>query len=212
MSEIIFMISKLPLVVLVRHGETAWTVSGQHSGRADIALTEAGAASAARLSATLKTFTFARVFTSPLRRARQTAELAGYGESAALEPDLREWDAGDYEGRTTASIRAERPDWRLFEHGCPNGESPDQVSLRADRVIARIQTLHSESASGDVLLFAHSDLLRVLIARWLLLPAVEARRWVLATTSISVLGYDHDMSEPVIRRLNQVASEATGSP
>lgn len=196
--------STLPLVVLVRHGETAWSVSGQHSGRADIALTEAGAASAVRLNATLQTFAFARVFTSPLQRARQTAELAGYAESALLEPDLCEWDAGDYEGRTTASIRAERPDWRLFEHGCPNGESPDAVSLRADRVIARIQTVHAES--GDVLLFAHSDVLRVLIARWIRLPAVDARRWVLATTSISVLGYDHDLNEPAIRRLNQVAS------
>ena len=201
--------STLPLVVLVRHGETAWSVSGQHSGRADIALTEAGAASGVRLNATLQTFAFARVFTSPLQRARQTAELAGYAESAELEPDLCEWDAGDYEGRTTASIRAERPDWRLFEHGCPNGESPDAVSLRADRVIARIQTAHAES--GDVLLFAHSDVLRVLIARWIRLPAVDARRWVLATTSISVLGYDHDLYEPAIRRLNQVASGVPAS-
>lgn len=210
MRETIFMNSVLPLAVLVRHGETAWSLSGQHSGRADIALTEAGAASAGRLYATLKTFTFARVFASPLRRARQTAELAGYVESAELEPDLCEWDAGDYEGRTTASIRAERPDWRLFEHGCPNGESPDAVSVRADRVIARVQTVHAEA--GNVLLFAHSDVLRVLVARWIRLPAVDARRWVLATTSISVLGYDHDLTEPVIRRLNQAASEGLVSP
>ncbi len=197
--------STLPFVVLVRHGETAWSVSGQHSGRADIALTAAGAASAVRLSATLKTLTFARVFTSPLHRARQTAGLAGYAELAHLEPDLCEWDAGDYEGRTTASIRAKRPDWRLFEHGCPNGESPDAVSERADRVIARIKTLHANS--GNVLLFSHGDVLRVLIARWIRLPAVDARRWVLATTSISVLGYDHDLNEPAIRRLNQAASD-----
>jgi len=200
----------LPLVVLVRHGETAWTLSGQHTGHSDIALTEAGCDSAKSLNATLKNFTFAAVFTSPLKRARQTAELAGYGAAAVLEPDLCEWDYGDYEGITTAAIRAERPDWRLFEHGCPNGESPEAISERADRVIARIQQVHG--APGNVLIFAHSDILRVLVARWLRLPALEGRSFLLATSSLSVLGYDHDLNEPAIRRLNQAASDVLASP
>ena len=193
----------LPLLVLVRHGETAWTLTGQHTGLTDLALTDAGAASANHLSTLLSDFSFSRVFTSPLKRARQTAELSGFGEVAELEPDLCEWDYGDYEGRTTAAIRAEQPDWRLFEHGCPNGETPDAISARADRVVARTQQVHAES--GNVLVFAHSDLLRVLIARWLSLPALEGRRVKLDTSSISLLGYDHDLGEPVIRRLNQMA-------
>ena len=200
----------LPLVVLVRHGETAWTLSGQHTGRSDIALTEAGCESAKALNARLKKFSFTAVFTSPLKRARQTALLAGYGAVAALEPDLCEWDYGDYEGRTTAAIRAERPYWRLFEDGCPNGETPADISERANRVITRIQRIHS--ASGNVLVFAHSDVLRVLIARWLRLPALEGRRFLLATSSLSVLGYDHDLNEPAIRRLNQAASDVLASP
>ena len=194
----------LPLFVLVRHGETAWTLTGQRTGLTDLELTEAGAASAKALAALLDEFSFSRVFTSPLKRARRSAELAGFGDVAELEPDLCEWDYGDYEGRTTASIRAERPDWRLFEHGCPNGETPDAISARADRVVARIQQVHA--ASDNVLVFAHSDILRVLIARWLRLPAVDGRLVKLDTSSISVLGYDHDLGEPVIRRLNQVAS------
>ena len=200
----------LPLIVLVRHGETAWTLSGQHTGLSDIALTDAGCDSAKALNATLKNFTFAAVFTSPLKRARQTAELAGYGDIAMLEPDLSEWDYGDYEGITTAAIRAERPDWRLFEHGCPNGESPEAVGERADQLIVRIQQVHG--ASGNVLIFAHSDILRVLVARWLRLQALEGRRFLLATSSLSVLGYDHDLEEPAIRRLNQAASDVLASP
>ena len=195
--------SALPTVVLVRHGETAWTLTGQHTGLTDLGLTEAGAASAKGLTTLLSDFTFSEVLTSPLKRARQTAELAGFGEAAALAPDLREWDYGDYEGRTTASIRTDRPDWRLFEYGCPNGESPDAISERADRVVTRIQRVHADS--GNVLVFAHSDVLRVLIARWLQLPALEGRRVKLDTSSISILGYDHDLGEPVIRRLNQLA-------
>ena len=194
----------LPLFVLVRHGETAWTLTGQRTGLTDLELTEAGAASAKALATLLRDFSFANVFTSPLKRARRSAELAGFGDVAELTADLCEWDYGDYEGRSTASIRAERPDWRLFEHGCPNGETPDAISARADRVVARTQQVHA--ASGNVLVFAHSDLLRVLIARWLRLPAVEGRRVKLDTSSISVLGYDHDLGEPVIRRLNQVAA------
>ncbi len=187
----------LPQVVLVRHGETAWTLSGQHTGRTDIPLTARGEREAQALSARLKGMRFAKVLTSPLQRARRTGELAGFVERAQTDPDLMEWDYGDYEGRRTVDIRAEHPDWRLYEDGCPGGETLMEVSTRADRVIARVRALED-----DVLIFAHQDILRVLIARWIALPALEARRLHLETASLSVLGYDHDLEEPVIRVLN----------
>ena len=187
----------LPQVYLVRHGETAWTISGQHTGRTDIPLTERGEDDAQELSARLRGLSFAKVFTSPLQRARRTGELAGFGESAEADPDLMEWDYGAYEGRRTVDIRAERPGWRLFEDGCPDGETLVEVSRRADRVIARIRALES-----DVLVFAHRDILRILSARWVALPALEARRLYLATASVSTLGYDHGLDEPVIRQIN----------
>lgn len=189
----------LPKVYLVRHGETAWSVSGQHTGRTDIPLTERGQHAAQELRARLQGLNFAKVFTSPLQRARLTGELAGFGESAEADPDLMEWDYGDYEGRRTVDIRAERPGWRLFEDGCPGGETLVEVATRADRVIARIRALES-----DVLVFAHRDILRILAARWVALPALEARRFYLATASVSTLGYDHGLDEPVIRLLNDV--------
>ena len=187
----------LPRVYLVRHGETAWTISGQHTGRTDIPLTERGEDDAQKLSAWLRGLSFAKVFTSPLQRARRTGESAGFGESAEADPDLMEWDYGAYEGRRTLDIRAERPGWRLFEDGCPGGETLVEVSRRADRVIARIRALES-----DVLVFAHRDILRILSARWVALPALEARRFYLATASVSTLGYDHGLDEPIIRQLN----------
>ena len=186
-----------PQVYLVRHGETAWSISGQHTGRTDIALTEQGEHAAQGLRTGLQGLRFPKVFTSPLQRARQTAELAGFGASAEVDPDLMEWDYGDYEGRRTVDIRAERPGWRLFEDGCPGGETLGEVAMRADRVIARIRARES-----DVLAFAHGHILRILIARWAALPALEARRLHLATASVSILGYDHDLDEPVIRLLN----------
>jgi len=186
-----------PQVYLVRHGETAWSISGQHTGRTDIALTEQGEHAAQGLRTGLQGLRLAKVFTSPLQRARQTAELAGFGASAEVDPDLMEWDYGDYEGRRTVDIRAERPGWRLFEDGCPGGETLGEVAMRADRVIARIRARES-----DVLAFAHGHILRILIARWAALPALEARRLHLATASVSILGYDHDLDEPVIRLLN----------
>jgi len=186
-----------PQVYLVRHGETSWTISRQHTGRTDIPLTERGERDAQALSAQLKGMRFTEVLTSPLRRARRTAELAGFAECVRTEPDLMEWDYGAYEGRRTADIRAERPGWRLLEDGCPGGETLLQVSARADRVITRVRAL-----GGDVLLFAHRDILRILAARWIRLPALEARRLYLETASLSVLGYDHDLDEPVIRTLN----------
>jgi broad specificity phosphatase PhoE len=185
----------LPTVYLVRHGETAWTISGQHTGRRDIPLTGRGEREAQALSARLKGMSFTKVLTSPLQRARRTAELAGFAECAQADPDLMEWDYGAYEGRRTSDIQAKRPGWRLFEDGCPGGETLVEVSTRADRVIARVR-------GGDVLVFAHRDILRVLAVRWVVLPALEARRLYLETASLSVLGYDHDLDEPVIRMLN----------
>jgi broad specificity phosphatase PhoE len=187
-----------PQVYLVRHGETAWSLSGQATGRTDIPLTERGEREARALRARLRGLSFAAVLTSPLQRARRTGELAGFPQ-AQVEPDLAEWDYGEYEGRRTADIRAERPGWRLLEEGCPGGETAAAVGVRADRVIARLRAL-----SGDALVFAHRDILRVLAARWLAFEAVEARRLYLTTASVSILGYHHDLDEPVIRLWNEV--------
>ena len=184
-------------VYLVRHGETAWTVSRQHTGRTDLPLTEKGEHDAQALSVRLTSMRFDTVLTSPLQRARRTGELAGFGDAAQPDPDLMEWDYGAYEGRRTVDIRNERPGWRLFKDGCPGGETLQAVGVRADRVIGRIRALPS-----DVLVFAHRDLLRILATRWLGLPAEEARHLYLTTASLSILGYDHDLDEPVIRLWN----------
>ena len=183
----------LAKVYLIRHGETLWTVSGQHTGRTDIPLTEQGEDDARKLNVLLKGINFVKVLTSPLQRAWRTAELAGFGASTQSDFDLMEWDYGSYEGRRTADIRAERPGWRLFIDGCPGGETLAQVSMRADRVIGRVR-----AAGGDVLIFAHADILRVIIARWLNLSAREARHFYLTTAALIILGYDHDLDEPVI--------------
>ena len=190
---------RTPKIYLVRHGETAWTISGQHTGRTDIALTERGERNAQELSARLRGMTFASVLTSPLQRARRTCDLAGFGAHAEADADLLEWDYGAYEGRRTADIEAERPGWHLFEDGCPGGETVEAVGARADRVIAR-----ARACAGDVLLFAHRDIFRVVAARWLGLAAREGRYFYLATASLSVLGYHHDMDEPVIHLWNDV--------
>ena len=187
----------LPKICLVRHGETAWTISGQHTGRTDIPLTERGERDAQGLSARLRGMTFANVLTSPLRRARRTGELAGFGAYAEADADLLEWDYGAYEGRRTADIETERPGWHLFDDGCPGGETVEAVGARADHVIARVR-----ACAGDVLLFAHRDIFRVLAARWLGLAAREGRYFYLATASLSVLGYHHDVDEPVIHLWN----------
>src|SRR5437588_4111641 len=151
----------LPAIYLARHGETAWSVSGQHTGLTDIPLTERGERNARRLGERLRGLTFAHVLTSPLQRAKRTCELAGFGAAARTDPDLVEWNYGDYEGRKTADIRQERPDWYLFRDGCPGGESPADVGARADRVVARLRAME-----GDVLLFSSGHFLRVLAARW----------------------------------------------
>ena len=187
----------LPQIWLVRHGETAWSLSGQHTGRTDIPLTEHGEQVAAALKARLAGRSFAKVFTSPSLRARRTCELAGFGNVAVSDPDLFEWDYGQYEGRRTAEIIVERPGWKLFEHGSPGGETLAEVAARADNVVAKLRALN-----GDALLFAHRDILRVVVARWVGLAALEAQRFYMDPASISVLGYDHDASEPIVRRLN----------
>lgn len=190
----------LPAVCLARHGETAWSASGQHTGRTDIPLTERGERDARALRARLTGIDFALVLTSPLERARRTAELAGFA-SAYPEPDLMEWDYGAHEGRRTADIRRERPGWRLFEDGCPGGETAAGVGMRGDRVIARLR-----ATPADALVFAHRDILRVLAVRWLGLAAVEGRRLYLDTSSLSILGYHHDADEPVIRLWNEICA------
>lgn len=186
-----------PVVYLARHGDTAWTVSGQHTGRTDLPLNPNGEQNAVRLGERLKGMTFSSVFTSPLQRAKRTCELAGFGTVAELLPDLMEWDYGQYEGLQSAEIHKDRPDWKLFRDGCPGGESPAQVGERADRVIERVRAI-----AGNVLLFSSGHFLRVLASRWLALGPGEGRCFVLSTASLSALGYEHDLSEPVIRLWN----------
>ena len=188
----------LPIVYLARHGETAWSLSGQHTGLTDLPLTQRGERNARRLGKRLEGLELVLVLTSPLQRAKRTCELAGLGAVAVVDPDLVEWDYGAYEGRTTADIRKERPGWELFRDGCPEGESPEQVGVRADRVIARVR-----AASGDVLLFSSGHFIRVLAARWLGLgPQAPGRHFALGTASLSAVGYEHDLTRPVIRLWN----------
>jgi broad specificity phosphatase PhoE len=188
-----------PVVYLARHGGTAWTITGQHTGVTDLPLTPEGEDEAIRLGERLEGLTFAGVFTSPLQRARRTCQLAGFASAVEVDADLREWNYGKYEGRTSAEIHAERPDWHLFRDGCPEGESPDQVGKRADRVIQRVRAI----GEGDVLLFSSGHFLRVLVARWLELPPTAGRYFLLGTASLSKLGYEHDRSEPAIHLWNE---------
>jgi probable phosphoglycerate mutase len=186
-----------PEAVLVRHGETAWTISGQHTGRTDVLLTEEGRRQAERLGPRLAGRTFALVLTSPLQRAVETCRLAGFGEAAELCDDCREWDYGEYEGRTTAEIRTEVPSWSLWRDGVPGGETAAQVAARADRVIERLR-----GAAGDALVFSHGHFLRVLTARWLGLGPEEGRLFALSPASVSVLGWERE--EAVLSRWNEV--------
>jgi len=189
----------LPIVYLARHGETAWTVSRQHTGLTDLPLTERGERTARRLEERLRGLTFAAVLTSPLQRAARTCQLAGFKAVAEVDQDLVEWDYGQYEGRRTAEIRAERPGWELFRDGCPGGESPQQVSVRADRIVKRVRAV-----SGNVLIFTSGHFMRVLATRWLgLEPSVNCKFFMLSTASLSALGYEHDVTRPVIRLWNE---------
>jgi broad specificity phosphatase PhoE len=189
----------LPTLWLARHGETAWSLSGQHTGLTDLPLTGNGEKNALRLRDRLAGMAFAKVYSSPLQRAVRTCELAGYGGAGETDRDLVEWNYGDYEGRRTTEIHHDRPGWQLFRDGCPGGEMPDEVGERADRVIGRVRAIE-----GDVLLFSSGHILRVLAARWLGLPASGGRYLLLGTASLSALSYEHDRSEPAIRLWNEM--------
>ena len=189
---------KLPVVYIARHGNTAWTHSGQHTGLSDLPLTPDGERNAVRLGERLKGMSFAKVFTSPLQRASRTCELSGFGATAETDPDLVEWDYGKYEGLTSAQILQQRPDWDLFRDGAPGGESPAQIGERADRVIGRIRQV-----ADDVLLFSSGHFVRVLTARWLgLAPGAGGRYFLLNPASLSAVSYEHNLSRPVIRLWN----------
>ena len=181
-------------VYLARHGETAWSLSGQHTGRTDLPLTERGERNARALGQRLRGLAFAKVLTSPLQRAARTCELAGFGAAAEIDSDLVEWDYGQYEGRRAGEIHAERPDWQLFRDGCPGGESPGQIGARADRVVGRVRAV-----KGDVLVFSSGHFLRVLAARWVGLEPEAGRFFLLSTASLSALSYAHNLSQPAIR-------------
>jgi broad specificity phosphatase PhoE len=182
-------------VVLVRHGETDWSAHMRHTGRTDVPLTEEGRHQAERVGRTLRGRRFALVLTSPLKRAAETCWLTGFGELAQARDDLMEWDYGDYEGRTTPDIRREVPDWTIWRYGAKNGETPEQVAARADRVLAEVR-----GVEGDVLGVGHGHQLRVLTARWLGLGPSEGRLFALDPATISVLGYERET--PVIRAWN----------
>ena len=187
-----------PVVYLARHGETAWTISGQYTGLTDLPLTENGERIARRLEERLRGLIFAKVFTSPLQRARRTCELAGFGAVAEIDGDLVEWNYGDYEGRRSADVHRERPDWELFRDACPGGESPAEAAARADRLVSRVRAV-----PGNVLLFSSGHFIRVLATRWIGLEVtVNAKRFMLSTASLSVLGYEKELSRPVIQLWN----------
>jgi broad specificity phosphatase PhoE len=172
-------------IVVVRHGETEWSATGRHTSQTDLPLTEKGRERARGLGRQLAERTFAIVLCSPLRRARETCELAGFGDVAELVPDLHEWDYGEYEGLTTPQIHETNPDWNLWRDGCPGGEQPAQVGARADRVLERLR-----EAEGDALAFAHGHILRVITARWLWMAVAEGARFALQAGAVGVLGYE----------------------
>ena len=188
---------------LIRHGETKWALTGQHTGRTDIPLTARGEAQASELGHQLQGIEFSRLFTSPLKRARQTCERVEPDSTFTSEPDLAEWDYGDYEGKTCADIRQQRPGWDVFRDGCPHGESPAQVSARADRLIARLRR-----EQGNIALFSHGQFGAALAARWVDLGVAEARHFSLDVASTSVLSFDaHHPEVAVIESWNRVSQE-----
>lgn len=176
---------RIPLqIYLIRHGETEWSLSGQHTGRTDIPLTARGETEAQALGPQLRAVTFSAVLTSPLQRARRTCELTGLSAGCISEPDLQEWDYGAYEGLRSRDIHRERPDWRVFRDGCPGGESPAHISERADRLLTRLR-----AQDGNVALFTHGHFGCALAARWIELPVIEGQHLLLSTASVSILGY-----------------------
>jgi broad specificity phosphatase PhoE len=189
--------SETSLVYLARHGETAWSITGQHTGLTDLPLTERGERNAERLGERLANLKVPRVFVSPLQRARRTCELAGFGSVAEVDPELVEWNYGQYEGLTTAEIHKTRPGWRIFRDGCPGGESVDDVCTRAERVVARWRALDK-----SVLVFSSGHFIEMLTTRWLDLPADAATHLFLDTASLSIVGYHRTKSNPVLRLWN----------
>jgi probable phosphoglycerate mutase len=185
-------------IYLARHGETEWSVSGRHTGRMDIPLTDAGQRNARRLGQRLQGVAFDGIWTSPLGRARQTCELAGFGQRAEIDPDLMEMDYGQYEGLLMEEIRRQRPGWDLFRDGCPGGESVSQITARVDRVVARLRAV----PQGRVLLFSHMHFLQFLAVRWIGLDGQYGRRLYVSTAALSILGYNHGADDPVIRLWN----------
>ncbi len=189
---------QLPVIYIARHGETAWTITGQHTGLTDLPLTPQGENNARGLAYRLSGIAFTKVFTSPLERGRKTCELAGFAPVGEVDRDLVEWDYGDYEGLRSSEIRAQRPDWELFRDGAPGGESPADVMARADNVWKRVREI-----DGNVLLFTSGHFIRVLAARWIgLHPSLHSNSFLLSTASLSAVGYDRDRSHPVIRLWN----------
>ncbi len=195
-------------ICLIRHGETEWSISGQHTGRTDIPLTAHGEDEARRLAPLLREVRFARVLTSPRRRARRTCELAGLGSVSEVEPDLAEWDYGEYEGQRTMDIRERRPDWNVFRDGCPGGETTADVSDRADRLIARLLAL-----SGNIALFSHGQFGCVLAARWIGLPTIDGQHFGLGAASLSMLGFEPSHPDvPIIALWNAVPAPLAAVP
>jgi broad specificity phosphatase PhoE len=183
---------------LIRHGETEWSISGQHTSHTDIPLTKKGEADAGKLAERLRSVRFNQVFTSPRLRAQRTCELAGFGSRSKVEPDLAEWNYGDYEGLRSTEIHQKRPEWDIFLDGCPSGESPEEMMARIDRLIARLR-----STEGKVAVFSHGHLGRCLAARWINASLEEGRRLLLSPASVSILSYEHDNpTAPVISLWN----------
>ncbi|RWM21849.1 histidine phosphatase family protein [Mesorhizobium sp.] len=192
------MSSAFPEIYLVRHGETEWSASGKHTGRTDIPLTARGEEAAHGIADRLQGLTFQAVWSSPSQRAFDTCRLAGFGERAVKKANLQEWDYGAYEGMTTKEILAGRPGWQLFRDGCPGGEAAKDLGARADAIIAGLRAV-----ADNVLIFSSAHFLRVFAARWVGLPPEGGADFVLDTASLSIVGYEHDLTEPVIRRWNQ---------
>jgi probable phosphoglycerate mutase len=190
-----------PQAWLVRHGETAWSKSGQHTGLTDVPLTDAGRAQALQLRLKLGGHKFALVLSSPMSRALDTARLAGFGDSVEVDPELHEWDYGRFEGLTTAEIRKRVAGWTVWTHPIPDGETADEVAARVDRIIARVR-----AAPGDAVVFAHGHVLRVFAARWLGQPPTDGRLFALGTATVSVLGWEREV--PVVERWNEPAAES----
>jgi broad specificity phosphatase PhoE len=192
--------SELPRIYVARHGETQWSLTGQHTGLTDLPLTSRGEQNARQLGKRLKGVSFAAVFTSPLQRAKRTCELSGFGAAALVDHDLVEWDYGEYEGITTPEIHKRHPDWQIFVDGCPGGESVEDISTRADRVVKRLRAVN-----GNVLLFSSGHFIRVLTVRWLGLMVSESCKYFkLSTASLSVLGYGKSITQPAIWLWNDV--------